>query len=302
MKKVCNTIVIGDRKMTIVEIMKEYGSNQLCIELLERVRWSDGIVCPYCGSHKISKKFEHDRSNRHQCQDCHKSFTVLVGTIFHKARKLPQWFMILGLMLNAKKSKSSYEIARDIGMRQASVWEIMNKIREAMETKESKLLKGIVEMDETYIGGRPNGNGSNKRGRGTDKTPVVGVMERNGEVRTEVIDKGKPMNFKMLSSILEKYVNVIESHLMTDEYRGYVPMNNIIGHSVINHQKEYVNGSIHTNSIEGFWSLIKRAWYGSHHHYNRNNTHLYVAETSYVYNNRDNKNLFMDTLSRMVFI
>lgn len=169
--------------MTIIEIMKEYGTNHLCYQLLEKIRWAEGVYCPYCGEKKISVKVEKKQNSRYQCRDCNKSFSVTVGTIFHKARKLPEWFMILGLMLNAKKSKSSYEIGRDIGMHQPTVWFIMNKIRKAMETKESELLKGIVEMDETYIGGKPRGKGERKRGRGTDKTPVVGMVERNGEVR-----------------------------------------------------------------------------------------------------------------------
>lgn len=288
--------------MTIVEIMKKYGNNELCIKLLEQIRWEEGIVCPYCGSHKISTKSEKNQMDRHQCQECNKSFTVLVGTIFHKARKLPEWFMILGLMLNAKKSKSSYEISRDIGMRQASVWDIMNKIRKAMETKESVLLKGIIEMDETYIGGKPRKgkDDNNKRGRGTKKSPVIGIVERDGEVRTEVMGKDDKMNYETLSTILKENVDLIESCLMTDEYRGYSPMSNIINHSVINHQLCYADGMVHTNTIEGFWSLIKRAWYGSHHHYSKTNTHLYVAETSYKYNNRKNGNVFIDMIKRML--
>ena len=285
--------------MNIIELMRKYNTNHKCIELLESVRWSNGVTCAYCGSDKTSRKKEIIRQDRHQCSSCKKSFTVTVGTIFHKARKMPEWFLVLALMLNAKKSKSSHEISRDLGIRQATVWEIMNKIRQAMETGESKLLKGIVEMDETYIGGKPRHKGTSKRGRGTSKTAVVGIMERGGQVRTQVINKSQKMNFATLSGILHRNVDVIKSHLITDEYRGYSPMRNIVDHSVINHSVEYVNGDTHTNSIEGFWSLIKRAWFGSHHHYSREKTHLYVAETSYKYNNRDNKNLFIETIKRM---
>lgn len=287
--------------MTIIEIMKEYGTNKLCYQLLENIRWENGVYCPYCESKKTCIKAEKKQNSRYQCQDCHKSFTVTVGTIFHKARKLPEWFMILGLMLNAKKSKSSCEISRDIGMPQNSVWYIMNKIRKAMNTKESTLLKGIVEMDETYIGGKPRGNGDHKRGRGTDKTPIVGMVERSGEVRAEVINKGVSMNFKTLKAIFDRNVDKIKSVLITDEYGGYKAMDkNGVEHKVINHSKIYVNGAVHTNTIEGFWSLLKRAWYGSHHHYNRCNTHLYVAETCYKYNNRGNETLFLDTVNRML--
>ncbi len=107
--------------MTIIEIMRKFGTSQKCIELLEQVRWAGGVTCPYCFSKKISSKAEKGRASRHQCQNCKKSFTVLVGTIFHSAKKLPEWFMILSMMLDACKSRSSCEISRKIGMRQASV-------------------------------------------------------------------------------------------------------------------------------------------------------------------------------------
>jgi len=286
---------------TIIETIKKYSDNKACIKLLENARWSDGIICPYCKSNKISKKSEKNRTDRYQCQKCHKSFTVTVGTIFHSAKKLPEWFMILTLMLNAKKSLSTYQIARDLGMYQPTVYYITEKIRKAMKTGESELLKGIVEMDETYIGGKPRKRDKdNKRGRGTSKTSVVGIVERDGEVKTEVVNKSNKLSFSTLSGILKRNVDVIKSHLVTDEYRGYSPMGSIVNHSVINHQLAFGNGMVHTNTIEGFWSLIKRAWYGSHHHYSKERVHLYVAETAYKYNNRKNKNVFFDTIKKML--
>ncbi len=291
--------------MTLIEIMKKYSNNQVCLKLLENAKWGDKAKCPYCQSCKISKKAEKKQQSRYQCQECLRSFSVTVGTIFHKARKLPEWFMVLALMLNAKKSLSSYQMARDIGIRQATAWAIMTKIRKAMKTGESELLKGIVEMDETYIGGRPRkGNdkkSNSKRGRGTSKTAVVGMAERNGDVRSQVVNKSDKLSFATLSGILKRNVDVIKAHLVTDEYKGYSPMRGIVNHSVINHQAAYCDGAVHTNTIEGFWSLIKRAWYGSHHHYSRARVHLYVAETTYKYNNRENKSLFMDTIQKMLF-
>ncbi|NIZ19268.1 IS1595 family transposase [Entomospira culicis] len=289
--------------MTIVEIIRKYQTQEQCIQFLEKARWAEGVICPYCNSTKTGAKKESNRSPRHQCYSCQKSFSVTSGTIFDNAKLLPQWFQILALMLNAKKSLSSYQISRDLGLRQGTALKIQNKIRVAMNTKESILLQGIIEMDETYIGGKPRGNvGKNKRGRGTNKTAVVGVQERGGEVRVEVVDREKEsMNFKTLKRIFDDNVDKIKSILVTDEYLGYAPMgNNGVSHFVINHSERFVAGDVHTNSIEGFWSLIKRAWYGSHHHYSKKNTHLYVGETSYVYNNRKNKNLFIDTIEKML--
>ncbi len=289
---------------TLIEIMKKYSTNKECIELLEQIRWANGVECPYCNSKKISKKSEKKQQNRYQCQECKKSFTVTVGTIFHSAKKLSVWFMVLVLMLNAKKGLSTHQVSRDLGIRQHTIWSIMKKIREAMTTGESELLKGIVEMDETYIGGKPrkdnNKKSDSKRGRGTNKTAVIGMVERNGKVKAEVSKKSDKLSFKTLSGILKRNTNIIKTHLITDEYKGYSPMGTIVDHSFINHKLNFSNGMVHTNTIEGFWSLIKRAWYGSHHHYNRESVHLYVAETSYKYNNRKNKNIFIDTIKRML--
>ena len=136
--------------MNAIQAIKQFGNNDACIKLLESIRWKDGVRCVYCESTHTHKVKHKNRQDRNYCKCCKKHFTVLVGTIFHKARKLPEWFAILCIMLNAKKSASSYQIARDVGIRQASVWEIMTKIRKAMESGEEELLKGIVEMDETY--------------------------------------------------------------------------------------------------------------------------------------------------------
>ena len=283
--------------MNVIQVIRKFKNNEACIKMLESIRWANGITCAYCNSDKVTVKKENNRSSRHQCHSCNKSFTVLVGTIFHKVRKLPEWFGVLAIMLNAQKSASTYQIARDIGMRQASVWDIMTKIRKAMESGESELLKGIVEMDETYVGGKSKG--ISKRGRGTDKTPVIGIVERGGKVVAKAMNKTR-LTYKELSGFLETKVDLIKSHLMTDEYRGYAPISSIIEHSVINHSQTYVLGDVHTNTIEGFWSLLKRAWYGSHHHWSKENTYLYVAETCYKYNNRKNDNVFIDTLKRMI--
>ena len=287
--------------MTIIEACNKYGNTADCVALLERIRWADNVTCPYCQSQSVRLNTEAKRvTKRHHCNECRKSFTVLTGTIFHKAHKLDRWFIILALMLNAKKSRSSCEMSRDIGMRQASVWAIMTKIRQAMATKESELLKGLVEMDETFIGGKPRGI-DNPRGRATGKTPVLGMIERGGKVRTSVVQKGKSLNFKTLKRVIDQNIDTVQSVLLTDEYPGYSPAaRHGIKHMVMNHTKGYAVGAIHTNTIEGFWSLIKRAWYGSHHHYHRSNAHLYVGETSYVFNNRNNDNVFMDTIKRMV--
>ena len=187
----------------------------------------------------------------------------------------------------------------------------MHRIRNAManDTFQQDLLFGIVEADETYVGGRPrkgNNHGDDnqpkaKRGRGTSKTPVVGVMERGGRVVAMPFRPGD-VNAKGLSRLIKRFVDTAGSLLITDEYRGYHNMSRFIQHATINHQVSYSDGIVHTNNIEGFWSLVKRAWYGQHHHYSKKYVGLYIAEACYKFNNRKNENSFMTTLGLMVAV
>ena len=165
-------------------------------------------------------------------------------------------------MLNAKKSASACQIARDLGMRRPTVWSMMHRISNAMtnDTFQQDLLFGIIEADETYVGGKPRkGNNHNndghpkaKRGRGTSKTPVVGIMERGGRV-VAVPFPAKGVNAKWLSKLIKRFVDSAGSLLITDEFRGYRNINKLIQHAVINHSIFYAERVVHTNSIEGFW-------------------------------------------------
>jgi transposase-like protein len=169
--------------MDIIQVFQSFQTQEQAVEHLEKVRWHGKLICPYCKSETIYRHASGDRAGqRWQCQGCHRAFSATVGTIFHGTHMpLRDWFLVLALMLNAKKSASSYQIARDIGRRQPTVWSMMHRIRVAMEHDQfhSELLHGIVEMDETYVGGKPRkGNKRtddklSKRGRGTDKTPVA---------------------------------------------------------------------------------------------------------------------------------
>ena len=142
--------------------------------------------------------------------------------------------------------------------------------------------------------------GASKRGRGTSKQAVVGAVERSGKVVAEPAKSNK-LSFKVLSGFVKDNIDARKSKLFTDEYRGYKGMTVVLPHSVINHSVAYSFNGIHINTMEGFWSLLKRAWYGQHHHYSRKNAHLYVAESCYKYNNRENKNSFLDTIKTMLF-
>lgn len=193
--------------MNLMTIFTKFPDQEACIEYLERVRWGDEANCPHCGSVNVGRKDDSGRVGRWNCHACNSSFNVLSGTIFEKTRiPLQKWFLAIGLIVNAKKSLSSFQLARDLDMNQKSAWYMQQRIRAAMLTEEGELLQGIIEADETYVGGKPrktnrrdDNSKPNKRGRGTKKTPVIGVMERGGRVVARVAEElgdRKTANFR----------------------------------------------------------------------------------------------------------
>ena len=295
--------------MNVIEIFQSFQTQEQAVEYLERVRWAGHPHCPYCGSESVGRHASGDRNMaRWQCRDCSRAFAVTVGTLFHGTHiQLRDWFLVLALMLNAKKSASAYQIARDLGMRRPTVWSMMHRIRTAMaaDPAESELLHGIVEADETYVGGKPRkGNKReddkpNKRGRGTKKVPVVGVVERGGRVVARVANPGD-LSAKGIGKFIARFVDTAGTILITDEYKGYNDVSETMLHAVIKHADAYAHGATHTNTIESFWSLIKRAWYGSHHHYSRKYMPLYVAEACFKYNRRKSATAFDSSLRMFV--
>ncbi|MGX5832017.1 IS1595 family transposase [Mesorhizobium sp. 43Arga] len=295
--------------MNIIELFQSFQTQEQSVEYLEKVRWNGEPHCPYCGSVEVGRHASADRAmSRWQCRDCSRAFAVTVGTMFHGTHvPLRDWFLVLALMLNAKKSASAYQISRDLGKRRATVWSMMQRIRTAMaaDPEQERLLYGIVEADETYVGGKPRkGNKRdddkpNKRGRGTKKVPVIGAVKRGGRVVAKVAD-GRDLSAKGINKFLARLVDPAGTVLITDEYSGYNRVSEHMLHSVVNHAREYANGSIHTNTIESFWALVKRSWYGSHHHYSRKYMPLYIAETCYKYNRRKSSTAFADSLRMFV--
>lgn len=295
--------------MNILDLFQSFQTQEQAIEHLEFARWRGRPVCPYCKSERVGRHVSGDRKGqRWQCRDCTRAFAVTVGTIFHGTHiPLRNWFLVIALMLNAKKSASACQIARDLGMRRPTVWSLMHRIRVAMEadTEQVDMLHGIVEADETYVGGKPRKSNRrdddkpNKRGRGTKKAAVVGVAERRGRVVARVAEAGE-LSAKGLSNFIARFVDTASSLVITDEYSGYNKLAASMRHARINHQIAYANGPVHTNTIEGFWSLVKRAWYGQHHHYSRKYMPLYISEACYKYNKRNSKDDFAGMIAAMV--
>lgn len=178
---------------SLIEIYRRFPSREAAVAHLETVRWPKGPICPNCGADTVARKTEPNQADRMQCWSCERSFSATVGTIFHNSHiDLQRWFLLISLMLNAKKGLSAIQAARDLEMRRPTVWSMMHRIRTAM-TDDSKLLSGLVEMDEAYIGGklrkrnRRDDDTPSPRGRGTSKTPVVGAVERGGRVKVKMV-------------------------------------------------------------------------------------------------------------------
>ena len=285
--------------MDLLKVIERFPDQEACIEHLEKIRWRGEAKCPHCDSVNVARRTETElgRIGRWQCHDCTATFKVTCGTIFHGTKiALQKWFLAISLVLNAKKSLSSYQLSRDLDLNQKTAWRIVTCIRAEMAKKTSALLlQGIIEADETYIGGKPRKPNKKedhepaKRGRGTEKDAIIGAVARGGKV---VAQLAKDLTGRTILDFIRRVVNVQDSELMTDEFKAYLAIGKEMKHQIIDHQVQFVEGDKHTNTIEGFWSLLKRAWYGSHHHYWTEYTPLYVAEACYKYNYRNHDDVF----------
>lgn len=294
--------------MNLIQVFEKYPTQDACIGHLEKVRWRGTPTCPYCQSSRASPM---PAEQRHHCNNCKTSFSVTVGTIFHHTHlPLQKWFLAVALVLNAKKGLSARQLARDLEVNKNTGWRMAMQIRKAMDQRDQRdLLTGMVEMDETFIGGKPRkgnigssgqGGGSNPRGRGTKKPAVVGMIERGGKVRAQVVSK-KNLRSKGLSALVRRNVDTAKSILITDEYHGYVGIKTFMPHQTVNHKVWYVadDGS-HTNSIESFWALLKRGIVGQYHKVSLHHLPAYINEFSYRFNHRNTANVFDLTIERAI--
>ena len=284
--------------MNLITIFSRFPDQDACIEHLEAVRFGDRPYCPLCGGVKVARKADGHRVGRWNCHDCHASFNVLSGTVFAKTKiPLQKWFLAIGIIVNAKKSVSSCQLARDLDMTQQSALYMQHRIRAAMASTQGPMLQGIIEADETYVGGKPRKRNrrddddpkANKRGRGTKKTPVIGAVERGGNVVARVATR---LRGKDILRFIQENVDPAGSLLVTDEYTSYRAIEHMMPHAVINHSKAYAEGDVNTNTMESFWSLLKRAWVGSHHHYSTNWMPLFIGEQAWKWNHRKDEDSF----------
>jgi len=252
---------------------------------LESIRWTNGVVCPHCGSDEkhYPLKGKATREGVWKCKKCRKQFSVTVGTVFERSHiPLNKWLLAAFLLSSSKKGMSAHQLHRMLNVTYKTAWFMFHRLRYAMDKKQSAKIKGIVEADETYVGGKGHG----KRGRGAEnKTPVFALVERHGNVISMPVQRVTGENLK---SIIRQNVEK-SATVMTDDFLSYRGLGkNFASHGVINHgRKEYVRGNIHTNTIEGYFSLLKRGIVGVYHHVGKQHLHRYLSEFNFRYNARE---------------
>jgi transposase-like protein len=258
-------------------------------EYLERLRWPNGAVCPHCGvigAYKLQPKADSTKPVRKgvwKCKACRKQFTVTVGTIFEDSHiPLYQWLSAIQFLCASKKGISAHQLHRMLNITYKSAWFMAHRIRYAMEQPPlNKKLQGIIEADETYIGGKARG----KRGRGAEnKTPVFALVQRDGDVRSF---KAERVTSKNLKQIIREHVSK-DSTVMTDEFRSYKGLGKeFANHQTVSHGTgEYVRDNAHVNTAEGYFSLLKRGIIGTYHHISQQHLARYLAEFNFRYNSR----------------
>jgi transposase-like protein len=294
--------------MTLPEVTMQFSTEARCRELLERLRWPEGVMCPRCKDSRVSRLKDYARF---ECSICEYQFTVTSGTIFHDTHlPMPIWFLAVLLICEAKKGMSANQLRRTIwGEHKGSyktAWYLCHRIRAAMASAEKTMLYGTVEMDETFVGGRQKSKAGHA-GRipysESNKTPVIGIKQRGGELR---FFKAEDVKSGTLAKYIKENVSEDVDVIMTDDHTAYPGALIQAGvskekHKTVNHHaKVYVDGDITTNGIESAFSLLKRGIVGSWHKVSAKHLPAYLEEMTFRFNRRGRADIFIDTLRHMV--
>jgi transposase-like protein len=287
--------------LNLAQLTEQFGTDEKCRKALEQLRWKNGAKCPRCQSEAtaIANRFQYD------CDSCHYQFSVTAGTIFHDSHlSLWKWFITTALLCEAKKGMSACQIQRTVGMSYKTAWYLCHRIRAAMVEANKPKLDGKVEMDETYIGGKAlGGKAKGITGRGSEKEVVIGIRQRNGELR---LFHSKDVKASTLAKYIRENVSPDAQVIFTDDYPSYPSAIKRAGmpsrkHKTINHSKRvYVIGDTHTNTIESAFSLFKRGVRGTWHHISAKHLAAYLEEMEFRFNNRKNPYLFRDTIIKLI--
>jgi hypothetical protein len=292
--------------MKLIDVTKAFQSDEQCLAYFENRRWPDGVRCVTCGSkeisritRKVTKNTENKRAQLYQCLEptCKQQFSATTGTIFHDSHlPISKWYMAIALLVDAKKSMSALQLSRHLGVNYRTAWYLAHRIREAMVDADAPKLTGVVEVDETYIGGKQRGHKSKRK----NKDIVIGVRERGGQVRfVHTADASTDTIYEVMA----KHVSKDAEAIMTDENPAYnfrLTQFRNVRHARIKHKdRVYVKGDVHTNTVESAFSLLKRGLIGSFHQVSIKHLQRYLNEFGYRFNRREDADIFEQTVSRM---
>ena len=280
--------------MNLVALMEQYHSEDECRAELEELRWPDGVACTRCGSTEIRNSYTR---NTYDCGSCGYEFSVTSGTMLHDTHlPLKKWLIAAYLMIEGRKGVSANQLKRTLNVSYKTAWYLCHRIRAAMRDAYPMPLKGVVEIDETFIGGKGRGKG---RGYKENKAVVIGAVQREGKIILQVIrGRDRETLHDFIGSVT---ADETEAYFTDDwaPYQGIADANT--RHETVNHSiEEWTRGDVHTNTVEGIWSLLKRSIIGSYHKVSVKHLDAYLDELEWRFNNRDNPWLFRDTLLRLL--